>query len=72
MKSSDITDEEIYQAINNICANKQQPVAYTWDMWTAFSNYPRKVVLAKLNTMIKKRRLAGCACGCRGDFTRCK
>lgn len=29
---------------------------------------PDKVLLAKLERLIKKGRITGCACGCRGDF----
>lgn len=29
---------------------------------------PEKLVLAKASKMIRRGRLDGCACGCRGDF----
>ncbi len=29
---------------------------------------PRKVVLAKMRSMIRRGLIDGCACGCRGDF----
>lgn len=29
---------------------------------------PAKVVLAKLDSMIRRGLIEGCACGCRGDF----
>lgn len=70
MKAADITDEQIYQAIDKIRAEKQQYVAYLWDMREQFPTVPPKILQAKLKTMVNKRRLEGCACGCRGDFTR--
>jgi hypothetical protein len=30
---------------------------------------PEKVLLAKLRSMVKRKVIDGCACGCRGDFT---
>ena len=30
---------------------------------------PEKVVLAKIEKMIRRGRLNGCGCGCRGDLT---
>jgi len=30
---------------------------------------PRKLVLAKMKSLIKNGLVSGCACGCRGDFT---
>jgi len=29
---------------------------------------PPKVILAKCRSLIKRKLLEGCACGCRGDF----
>lgn len=29
---------------------------------------PTKVILAKMNKLIKQGLVGGCACGCRGDF----
>jgi hypothetical protein len=34
----------------------------------AFAPIPHKVVLAKLRSMVKRKLLDGCDCGCRGDF----
>ena len=31
-------------------------------------NFPPKVVLAKLRSMVKRGLIEGCTCGCRGDF----
>lgn len=42
--------------------------ANRFDICKALGNPPEKVVLAKLRSLIKRGLLAGCACGCRGDF----
>lgn len=39
-----------------------------WDVQDALPDVPPKVVLAKLRSMIKRKLLNGCTCGCRGDF----
>lgn len=31
---------------------------------------PRKVILAKMAALIKRKVIGGCACGCRGDYSR--
>lgn len=72
VKASDITDKQVYQAIATIKRDKQQQVAFLWDIQEIFSEMPHKVVLAKLKTMVAKKRLEGCACGCRGDFQEVK
>lgn len=30
--------------------------------------FPREVVLAKLRSLVKRKLVTGCTCGCRGDF----
>lgn len=72
MKASDITDEQIYQAVDEICAGQSfvYPVASRWEIHKKLPQYPEKVLMAKLRRMVKRKRLAGCACGCRGDFHR--
>lgn len=29
---------------------------------------PRKVVMAKMHGLVRRKLVSGCACGCRGDF----
>jgi len=45
-------------------------VRVSWEIQRALSEFPPKVVLAKLRSMVKRGVLDGCACGCRGDFSR--
>lgn len=69
MKASDITDEQILAAIDEII--KQGGCwASRWEIYAKFPGFPEKVVQAKLRRMVYKKRLGGCACGCRGDFHR--
>lgn len=35
-----------------------------------YPDMPYKVVLAKARSLIRRRLLSGCACGCRGEFER--
>jgi hypothetical protein len=39
-------------------------------MWVDYPDMPWKVVLAKAKSLIRRGLVDGCACGCRGDFTR--
>lgn len=39
-----------------------------WDVQQALSQYPPRVVLAKLRSMTRRKIIDGCCCGCRGDF----
>lgn len=41
-----------------------------YDLAAALPDVPEKVLLAKLRSMVKRGCIRGCACGCRGDFTR--
>ena len=31
-------------------------------------NTPKKLILAKMKSLIKNKKVTGCSCGCRGDF----
>lgn len=44
------------------------PKATIWDLQARLQEYPPKVVRAKLAALVKRGLLAGCTCGCRGDF----
>lgn len=41
---------------------------FTWDLEKHFPAVPYKILMAKLNKLIKRRLIEGCGCGCRGDF----
>lgn len=73
-KASDLTDAEILAAYSLVLASCRREVPgiseLTFDSaWREhFSNYPPKVVRAKLASMIRRGLMNGCACGCRGDY----
>jgi len=75
MKASDITDKQIFAVIDTFPLLGEgefqyRPWVMTWDFYEAFPDFPQKVIMAKLKQMVKKNRLQGCCCGCRGDFQR--
>src|SRR5215471_9823205 len=43
--------------------------ATRWGIGVELWEYPEKVLLAKLRRLVRRGLLAGCACGCRGDFS---
>ena len=43
--------------------------ATRWGIGHELWEYPEKVLLAKLKSLVRRGLLDGCACGCRGDFT---
>jgi hypothetical protein len=66
VQAKDISDHEFYAAMT--------PMKYPglgvsiWELEERLP-YPRKVILAKARTLIRKRKtIDGCVCGCRGDF----
>lgn len=77
-KAADIADEDFLLAIEYEINNARNPAQGTWATWgyegadfglqLRFSEFPRKVLLAKARRLIKRGLLTGCACGCRGDF----
>lgn len=76
MQAKDIPDRDILTVLVHA------PVWATWHRepdgeryhavpipnWLSF-DVPPKVVLAKCRSLIKRKLVDGCACGCRGDFT---
>lgn len=50
-----------------LCETRGHP-ACTWRIQDEFPQFPRKVVMAKLCSLVKRGMLEGCTCGCRGDF----
>ena len=66
VKASDIPDSVVFQAIDA----KAPWWACIDDVHALVPEFPYKVVLAKCAQMIRKKRIAGCPCGCRGDLER--
>ncbi len=66
MKAADIPDAIVFQAIDAKAPNW----ATISDVAALVPDFPRKVVQAKCAQMIRKGRISGCPCGCRGDLER--
>ena len=72
MQTKDIPDEPVVDFIIKNGRNKR----YTWfegqenDLGKSMpEGISRKLVLSKLRSMVRRKILDGCTCGCRGDFT---
>lgn len=69
MQAKDITDETMLTALAATRGRNGVPQwSSLWDVQRHMSTIPGKVVLAKLRSMIRRKVIEGCACGCRGDF----
>ncbi len=66
MKAAEIPDAIVFQAIDA----KAPRWACISDVAALVPHMPWKVVLAKCAQMIRKGRIDGCPCGCRGDLQR--
>ena len=73
-QAKDISDDAILAVVDQFCTDNPKrgyaPWAFTRDIQAALPEFPEKVVLAKLRSLVKRGMLNGCACGCRGDFHR--
>lgn len=73
-QAKDINASDIQAAIECVIRCKSTPTqpwtigASRWEIHEFFPNVPEKVLLAKLSKMVRRGKLMGCACGCRGDF----
>jgi hypothetical protein len=69
IQAKDISYAEVLAAYERVRAN---PVNYgyvsTWNLEAELSQYPYKVVRARLKALNRRGLLLGCACGCRGDW----
>lgn len=62
VQAKSITDDDVFLAM------EYRQVASLFDIEDNLDAFPRKVVLAKLRSMVKRGVLSGCTCGCRGNF----
>ena len=68
MKSADVSDAEMLDAVRRDIAERQSGLgACTWTL-AERENWPEKLVGAKLDKMRRRGLVTGCACGCRGDW----
>jgi hypothetical protein len=69
MQAKDITDQQIFDAITSVRGKRPlMNLACIWDIQEELGEFPPKVVTAKLRSMINRKLISGCVCGCRGDF----
>lgn len=69
VQAKDLSDAQVLEGIVATRGRNGVPRWSTlWDMQAHLAAFPSKVVLAKLRSMIKRKVIGGCACGCRGDF----
>lgn len=69
VQAKNISDEQVRAAIAATRGRNGVPEwATRSDLQEHLAQFPPKVVLAKLRSMIKRKVINGCACGCRGDF----
>ena len=68
-KASDISDAEMLDAIRAVRGrHRVAQWATRWDVEEHLSHWPSKVVQAKARSMIRRKLIDGCGCGCRGDY----
>jgi len=75
-KAADITQDALLAAVSAVSRSGgavlggegEWRTATLWDVQEALSQFPPKVVLAKLRSAVKRGLLKGCTCGCRGEF----
>lgn len=68
MQAKDISDDVVLDAIKTRGRNGVAIWSTRWDIQDELAQFPKKVVIAKLRSMIKRKLIDGCVCGCRGDF----
>ena len=66
IQAKDVEDQAVLDVIGRV--NDEGHWAMVWDLNAAFPAVPPKVLLAKCRSLIKRKLIEGCACGCRGDF----
>jgi hypothetical protein len=68
LQAKHITDEQILKVIDDVRANERR-WTHLRDLEKALE-LPTKILRAKAGSMIRRKVITGCACGCRGDFER--
>lgn len=69
MQAKDISDAVMLTALADVRGRNGVPRwSSLFDVRDHMSDVHPKIVLAKLRSMIKRKLIRGCACGCRGDF----
>jgi len=70
VQAKDITDEQFLAVVDRVCAEKKR-WTHLEDLEVALGpGISERPIRAKAKSLIKRRLITGCACGCRGDFER--
>ena len=67
--SKDIPDSRFLSVVEEAATARGLSFAMRWDVVALFVGVPEKIVMAKASKMIRRGKLDGCTCGCRGDFS---
>lgn len=69
LQAKDIADQVMLDAVRATQGLNGVPHwSSLWDVEKKLPDVPAKVVRAKLDSLVRRQMLHGCACGCRGDF----
>lgn len=68
MQAKDIDSDEFVAMVDRF-EREHGRWMLIWDVMERHPDWPVKVIRAKADKLIRQRRIDGCACGCRGDFT---
>ena len=66
MQAKDVPEVEIMRMIPH--QSDERLGISRWDIERQFPTIPPKVLLSKLRQLVKRGKIIGCTCGCRGDF----
>jgi len=72
MQAKDVPDQAFLDAVAEISRDGKYGTETRWvmryEIEERFCEVPPKVLLAKARSLIKRGKMDGCACGCRGDY----
>lgn len=66
MKTADIPDDTILDIVRRF--NERGSWCLTYDLEERLPQLLPKLILSKCRNLIKRGKMHGCPCGCRGDF----
>lgn len=68
-QAKDLSDAEMLDAVHECrLVHGYDRSATIWEIQERLAHVPPKVVRAKLRSMVRRKVIEGCTCGCRGDF----
>lgn len=77
VQAKHVPESDLLMAVKRIRAEKAEGKPFSqaqlfsadrWELQRAFDQFPPKVVLAKLRSLLRRGLLDGCGCGCSGGF----